>query len=67
MSCLNLFSRDHKEQGSEGSIESDPSNTKDLEEGPLVFLSHRSQILVGLNHNYYLESTLKNMTTASLY
>lgn len=66
MSCLNLFSRDHREQGSEESIESDPSNTKDLEEGPPVFLSHRSQILVGLNHNY-LESTLKNMTTASLY
>lgn len=57
MSGLNLFSRDHKHQGTEGSIELYSSNTKDLEEN-LPLLSHRSQILVGLNHNY-LESTLK--------
>lgn len=57
MSGLNLFSKDHKHQGIEGSTELDSSNTKDLEES-LPLLSLRSQILVGLHHNY-LESTLK--------
>lgn len=48
-----------------GSIELDSSNTKDLEER-LPLLSHRSQILVRLNHNY-LESTLKIWILESEY